>query len=469
MHRAPRLVALSLLLLLVATGFVPAQDDVKAKIAVLEKKLGDNPRAFDWATHNELRHLYGGFDERKALYHCDIIFRHSPMDAYTLDVLGARGADKEKEKAVAALLRSATKYPEYPFVAAACWLKAAEVCAEDALRSQELLRRVAALKGDGLDRYRALAAARLDVGERPVTKAPWTIPVLVINYFPLTEDRKNIDLKVTANVGSPVVEIEAKCLRMTGEVIQALEDGSRFRPYRNPAARPSLHYTVVDTVTFYEPVPHHLHKKNYTDYNKVLERVKIRDWVEKKGVREVWIWGYHSKEIGPVESNLASIHGNVSNSMRDPLDLPILKHSYTVYHYNYERNAAMAVHNHLHQIEALMRHHGGELWQTFEGKPGAWRCGNCHFPVNGAKDYDYANKNFVMSDIEDWKPEGLGATKRINCDRWNGDDLKWYVYWMQSMPGADNGLTFKGRPLGNWWEFTGDYDQAVRRKSKLTD
>jgi len=201
----------------------------------------------------------------------------------------------------------------------------------------------------------------------------------------------------------------------------------------------------------------------------VIARIKISDWVEKKGVGEVWIWGYHSKQIAPVESNMASVHGNISNSHRDPLDLPILSKTYTVYHYNYERNAAMAVHNHLHQIEAVMRHHGGELWPIFEGKPGAWRCGNCHFPVNGTKDYDYANKTFVESDIEDWRPEGFGTKQRINCDKWNGDDMKWYVYWMQSIPGAENGLTYQQKKLSNWWEFTGDYDQAVRRKSKLTE
>lgn len=306
-------------------------------------------------------------------------------------------------------------------------------------------------------------------GGQTATKAPWTIPVLVIHYFPLTADGKNIDRKVTSNVGAPLKEIAAKCARQTREVIQALQEGSRFRAYRDPKAAPSLKYVVAGTLTYHEPVPLHRKKKNYTDYQKIMARVSIRDWVEKKGVREVWIWGYHSKEVAPVESNMASVHGNVSNSYRDPLDLPILKHTYTVYHYNYERGTDMAVHNHLHQIEAVMRHHGGELWKRFEGKPGAWRCGNCHFPVNGERDYDYANMKFVESDIEDWRPEGFGAKQKMNCTKWNCNDLRWYVYWMQSIPGASNGLTFARRPLSNWWEFIGDYDQAVRRKNKLTD
>src|SRR5262249_14067583 len=128
-----------------------------------------------------------------------------------------------------------------------------------------------------------------------LSRAPWTIPVLVIHYFPLTEDKKKIDIRVTSNVGAPIQEIEAKCQKMTKEVIQALEGGSRFRVYNNPKAAASLKYTVTGSLTYYEPVPHHPKKKNYTDYNKIMERVKIQDWVEKKGVREVWIWGYHSK------------------------------------------------------------------------------------------------------------------------------------------------------------------------------
>lgn len=441
-----------------------AGEDAKAKIAALEKKVRDNPDRFDWAAHNELRHLYGGVDEKKSLHHCDVIFKHRPMDGYTLDVLGARDKQKPAEK----LLKAAAKYPEFKFVFAACTLRAAELT-EDREARKALLKKVAEMKGDGLDRYRASAGAKLAAAERPVTKAPWTIPVLVINYFPLTKDKKKIDIAVTSNVGAPLEEVEAKCKKMTREVVKALEEGSRFRPYSNAKAKPSLKYEVVDTITYYEAVPHHPKKKEYTDYNKVMARVKIKDWVEKKGVREVWIWGYHSKQIAPVESNMASVHGNVSNSHRDPFDLPVLRHTYTVYHYNYERDANMAVHNHLHQIEAVMRHHGGELWKTFEGKPGAWRCGNCHFPVNGKKDYDYANKAYVETDIEDWKPEGFGKKQKMNCERWGCDDLKWYVYWMQAIPGADNGLTYKGRKLSNWWEFIGDYDQAVMRQRKLTD
>jgi hypothetical protein len=55
----------------------------------------------------------------------------------------------------------------------------------------------------------------------------------------------------------------------------------------------------------------------------------------------------------------------------------------------------------------------------------------------------------------------------MNCDRWKGDSLKWFVYWMQNIPGAGSGLTYQGKRLTNWWIFLGDFDSAVKSRMKL--
>jgi hypothetical protein len=296
---------------------------------------------------------------------------------------------------------------------------------------------------------------------------PWTVPILEIRYFPVTADGNKIDINVTSNVSAPLETIRAKCDRMTSQAMEALSEGSRYHAYSNPAAKPSITLKVLETKEYLEPLPRDVKKPKFPDYNKILQREDIRKWVEERGVKEVWIWGYHSKDLAPWESNMASPFGDFSNSDRDGKDLPVFKKTYTVYHYNYERDTSEAVHNHIHQIEAVMRHHGRELWSIFEGKNGAWRAGNCHFPPNAEHDYDWANKRFVDSDIEDWRPEGFGKMKRINCDTWDGDGLKWFVYWMRSIPGTDNGLTYKGKPLTNWWVYMADYDLAVGKKVGL--
>lgn len=451
--KCSRLIPLTLVLLLLALS--AGAQSPQQRIAELEAQLAKSKR-FDFGVHNELRHLYNDIDPKRAMHHCDVIFKHSPMHGYILDILA--GWEKDPGRAAANLKAAAERYPDFRYLRAACWLKAAQLSDDKAL-----YRRVQKL---GLPDYTGLAERGLAAERGRPSPAPWKVPVLEIRYFPLAGER--LDLSVTSNVDLTLAEARAKCDRLTRETMEALEQGSRFRAYKNPKARASLDYQLVDTLEYLEAVPHDPNKPGYSDYRKILSRARLADYVKKHGVKEVWIWGYHSPQLAPWESNLSSPYGDISNSDRDAGDLPLLSSSYTVYHYNYQRQTSEAVHNHIHQIEALMRHYGGELWTRFEGKPGAWRCGNCHFPPNGRKDYDWANKEYVMSDIEDWRPEGYGKKQRLNCDRWGGDSLRWFVYWMQSMPGANNGLTYKGRPLTNWWIFMGDYDAAVANSIGLS-
>ncbi len=216
-----------------------------------------------------------------------------------------------------------------------------------------------------------------------------------------------------------------------------------------------------------------------TDYRKILDRVNIRQWVEQKGVKEVWIWGYHGGKVDLWESNMASPYGDVSNSDCDPKDLPVFSKTYTVYHYNYQRGTSEAIEDHMHQIEAVLNHIDGRdrtppaqwpkllFWGRFVGSDRTHKivhpgCGWAHYPPNAERDYDWANPRYVETDIDDWKPDGTGMKTRMNCDRWGGNSLRWFVYWMQHLPGPNNGLTLEGRPLENWWVFIGDYDKAKR-------
>ena len=297
----------------------------------------------------------------------------------------------------------------------------------------------------------------------PSLHRPYTIPTLVVRYFPVREGR--IDVRVTGDVDAPLEAVRRHTVQTTERVIQALEKGSTYHGYKDSAARPSLRYEVLDVVDFLEPLPAYRkfgHQSPMTDYNAIMDRVGIRHWVEERGVKEVWLWGYHGGVIDLWESNMAGPYGDISNSDRDPADLPVLSRTYTVYHYNYQRGASEAVEDHVHQIEALLRHVDPHLfWEKFVGRPGAWRCGWAHYPPNAERDYDWANPRYVWTDIEDWTPEGSGEKKRINCARWNSDSLTWFVYWMQNLPGADNGLAYRGRPLINWWTFIGDFDRAM--------
>jgi len=318
-------------------------------------------------------------------------------------------------------------------------------------------------------------------------KGAMEIPVLVVKYFPVKGDL--IDVAVTGDWGASLKDTRAKTDKLTAAVAKALQDGSRYHGYKNADAKPSLVYRVVKTIEYLAPlptVPRPGRKVPNTDYNAIMKRIGIREWVEKRGVKEVWIWGYHGGVVNLWESNMASPSGDVSNSNRDAGDLPVLKNTYTVYHYNYQRGPSEAVENHMHQLEAVLNHVDGRhrtpadkwhtllFWGKFVGsdrshkivRPG---CGWSHYPPNAQSDYDWANTRFVETDIEDWRPDGKGVKKRINCERWGGDSLKWFVYWMQNIPGADSGLSDGSKRLTNWWRFIGDYDAAMGRGLKLVE
>ena len=325
-------------------------------------------------------------------------------------------------------------------------------------------------------------------------KLPIGVPIVVVKYFPVEGDK--IDIRVTGDWSDSLAATREKTERITRQTIAALEEGSRYHGYKDPGARPSLKYTVLAVREFTQPLPTRPGDGvAMTDYAGIMADIDIRTWVEQKGVKEVWLFAYHGGVVGLWESNMSSPHGDVSNSDRDPNDLPVLSRTYTVYHYNYQRDMGEAVENHAHQIEHLLNHVDGRdaaprekwpdllFWGKFVGSDishrmapvrtpdgrQVYRCGWTHYAPNSERDYDWANPRVVETGIEDWQPEGIGPTHKIDCDRWQGNDLKWKIYWMQNIPGADNGLTFRGKRLTNWWLFTGDWDCVRSNKVGLVE
>jgi hypothetical protein len=256
------------------------------------------------------------------------------------------------------------------------------------------------------------------------------------------------------------------------------------------------------------------------DYFDVFNKINLQSLVENSGVKEIWFslrplsWGYPvvkdslnngitaANFLNLPESNMASpLTGDVSNSYRMSNDLPTYNKTYVVYGYNLETNPGNNIHNRGHQIEAQISHIDDSekvivalnplpkfFWKDFVGwdlvsdRPFG-RAGCTHMPPNTTKDYDYSNKTSALSDIEDWKPTG-GTKKLINSDRWinatlskmpsvptitydyNSDaQYKWLIFWMQSIPGYNNGIT----GVNDWWDIFYNWDDAVKNKSKLSN
>ncbi len=347
----------------------------------------------------------------------------------------------------------------------------------------------------------------------PAANAIWQVPVLVIRYFPST-DGVNLDTAISPDYWwdnpQTLAAMDASVLAMNRRVKFALEQGSRFRAYGNAAARPSLGYRVVDQVTVYEQTPpgkvvgyDQSDPLWEPDWFAIFDRLDVRHYVEDLGVKEIWVWngglgrwpsfveGVNDVQDfrGGWESNMSSpLTGDISNSNRDPSDLPVYDKTYVVYGYNFRRSQAEAIHDHGHQLESQFTYVNEQqdgnadlFWKQWRGQDQGGnnvtgRCGDTHSPPNTLNGYDYENTDVVMSDIADWTADGTGTYSPVNVDTWGtltwpwpdgvGDfsqrvETQWYMYWMMSMPGFDNGLAYGRGAVTNWWEFVGNWDAAV--------
>jgi hypothetical protein len=328
----------------------------------------------------------------------------------------------------------------------------------------------------------------------PATGYLYEMPVVIVRFLP-TLDGVNVD---PSKIGEDWVTVQwarDQIALYERRVKYGLEERSRFRGYQNPAAAPALGYRVLKIITFYEPMPPYMEFDDGSgwhqpDYGQIIERVGSESWVRDHNVKEFWVWGYHYDGIYPVESDMSSpTTGDVSNSFRLG-DLPVYDRTYTVYGYNFMRTQSEALHNHGHQIEAILSHvanlqdgNGDLFWRSFCGMEAYWvmgtgRAGTCHCPPNTTLDYDYLNSTPVWSDCEDWTPGHTGSQKLVNADTWRALPYTWpggpipdqqmdsnyYLYWWQNMPGWDNTIPYGATEvMTNWWKFTGDWDGSIAR------
>jgi concanavalin A-like lectin/glucanase superfamily protein/FIMAH domain-containing protein/Big-like domain-containing protein len=355
----------------------------------------------------------------------------------------------------------------------------------------------------------------------PAANSLYEIPVVILRFLP-TADGSNLDVSVNPDFYE-LNPISLAALRRRIDTFDIrtkfmLEEGSRFRGYQDPTALPSIGYRVVAYITVYEPTPPGKVKGVVAglpvyqpDYHQILERFDGRHYVEALGVKQFWLWTGEFNASSPVydpqihkpesfraldESDMSSpLTGDISNSGRDPTDLPVYSSTYVVYDQNFRRSDREAVHGRGHQLEqvleyANLRQDGNSalFWQKFVGYAQSdpnrdfrqGRCGWTHTPPNTSAEYDYrTNYNEVASDIADWTPEGFGRKTLVSAHTWGDhpylwplgtrpnlqedrNEAHWYIYWMQSMPGRGNSIAYGPDRMTNWWRFTGDWEGSIR-------
>ena len=302
------------------------------------------------------------------------------------------------------------------------------------------------------------------------------VKVLEFRYFPL-DGQGNLDQTETDYCCHTLESIRARTDMIAAGTEQALEESTR-PVHGSPGTY--LDYRKVATFERLTAIPHSKEFEPFADHFKVLESVNVCDWVDRQGVRDVWVWMYHSPVLAPIESNMAmgrsasqffnhGSYGDVSNSFQQN-DLPVCENTYTVYDFNYSRGPAEATHNYGHQRERVFGWADPDLWSRWYLPYGADQtaprnCGDVHHPPNATGDYDYQNPNPVPSRCGDWKPDNTGQVAQVSCADWGCSDdppLQYLIWWAQHMPGRGTTRSLDGVRLRNWHEFFADFDTAAR-------
>jgi ELWxxDGT repeat protein len=315
---------------------------------------------------------------------------------------------------------------------------------------------------------------------------PMIVPVLELRYFPLAADGVHLD-PVETTYNFTLAEVRARVDGISAQLVNALGQGSTY--LQDPTQTASLHYSILESQERRIKVPKSAVYARYPNYFAILKGAGICDYVDNKGVKEVWIWMYHTDRTVIDESTMAmgtnsrsfwnhAGYGNVSNSYQRK-DLPVCKHTYTVYDYNYSRGLGEAMENHGHQIDVvyLFADNHALYWDRFVKPFGQTdgtvnHCGWVHMPPNTQTDYDWSNTRVVPSNCSDWHPDGSGAVEDVSCLNWgcgNDSGASFKLWLLQRMPGNGNSLALGGLPLRNWWELIGAFDQALARGKSLLE
>lgn len=348
---------------------------------------------------------------------------------------------------------------------------------------------------------------------------PITLPVLVLQYFPPDPNNPTlldgVETGWGANAtigGRTLAWWEARTDEMVTAMLPYASEASRYHGYKNPTAPAFFNFVVADTKKYYLPIPRgaSLGTNRYRPhYGQILTNLDICNYVDSLGVKEVWMYGYHSSVIEPDESRMSSRHGDVSNSfpkeeaIPSQFRMPICNNSYVLYNYTYQPGGATAianaVHNRLHQVENIIPFADGVgKWppiredQSNTNIPGSifWgdfseyiqdytvrssynsSCGNAHYTPNWT---DLANHGYRYNltaprqfNCETWHPDDNQTTYiSAGCERWGCTDMGFYKWWMQNIPGFNNGIIHNGQAMKNWWEAMYDFNAFIENGRSL--
>jgi hypothetical protein len=184
----------------------------------------------------------------------------------------------------------------------------------------------------------------------------YDVNTLVIKYLHIDKNNIIVDPNLAPGTWWRYQNSYADTLNAVNAQILAMklaaEGGSAYLRYQNGSAQAALRYHIVDSKEHIEAVPYGAN--GYIDYPSVMTSHNICDYVNNRGVREVWILkGRHRDGLNHWESFMQGPFGNIGNGGTE--SVPVCNHSYRVYTHTYDREDLFAeVWG--HQLEAEVYH-----------------------------------------------------------------------------------------------------------------
>jgi hypothetical protein len=312
---------------------------------------------------------------------------------------------------------------------------------------------------------------------------PTRVPVLQLAYYPPDPENSDyLDPIETGLSGRRISDMQDKVKNTVNAGIEIINDATRYHGNSDPTAPTFLDYYVFYEQDFIYAMPrgYQLSWGPYRpNYGQMMRDVGICEYVDTYGVKEVWIYGYHSSVIEPDESKMSSRYGDISNAwpkdrfVPEEYRLPQCTNSYVMYNFNYGRGVETNVHNRIHQIESVIGYTDSTLfWHDFSElvhhhTQHNYRssCGNAHYTPNWVTPEDgyvYTLTNKRENNCETWHPDDSQTTYvNASCTQWGCTEIGFYKWFMQNMPGYNNRIEYNGKKMRNWWEAMYDFNQFI--------
>lgn len=222
------------------------------------------------------------------------------------------------------------------------------------------------------------------------------------------------------------------------------------------------------------------------DYNAFVTHFGFDKQRNEGKINEVWVWTFPYG--GMAESNMMGDGAFWINS--EPTINKNCKELLSIMGLNYERDVACAMESYGHRFESTMMKVYGPWdydskksikdltnWERYTGytknynkfNPGKSHIGNIHFPPNGQKDYDWANKDKIDTYADNWAfyPNITDENPRtVDCSEWGCSHIGYMEWWFSHIPHFA-GINPKDGKLNNWWHYLVNYNEAVKLENKL--